>query len=480
MSRKIYIAAPFSSKTTNIKGRAYGEINDFEFITLLERLEKVLTNAGLQVALPHRDKGRWGKHYIEPPHIARICCDMITECDVVIALPQQSRGVHFEIGWATALGKKVILLVRKDEDVSIFTSGLPYVGDVTIHQYLNEDDLINQVERLANTLTESAQQVALSDSSRSDCQYAIIDLGSSTFKLYVATVTDNFINYIKRVQTSEISLSDDVNKFKQIQSHTIEKVAELLLKWKRDLQVYDHLILKVIATGAVRMADNRLNFIRSLKAATGVDITILNASQEAEILYKGTVFDFAVGEDHVFFVLNVGGGTTELITGSKSKIDRIYTFESMGIRKLNQMLQSDPPTDEEYERLVGYVNQLAKQIETQDLPEPEKVLFIHTGGELDYVLAAGCPLEDSALSPTHPKKIQIDDFRIFAQRIRKMSKKQLYQLAPNPENPHWMDGAIASNVIASCIANRIGAKEIIPSNRNIADGLILQLKEGVI
>jgi nucleoside 2-deoxyribosyltransferase len=141
-----YIAAPFSSRTNDISGRAYGEIVDFELVSLLESMEEVLRSSGYSVCLPHRDEGAWGKRYIDPTAIAALCCNLITRSDLVIGLPQQSRGVHFEIGWAAALGKRVILLVHEEEDTSVFLYGLPALGDITVRRYRDKSGLLFQLE----------------------------------------------------------------------------------------------------------------------------------------------------------------------------------------------------------------------------------------------------------------------------------------------------------------------------------------------
>ena len=148
--KEVYIAAPFTSKTNEIEGRKYGKVCDFEFIKFLERIEDVFIQAGFKTNLPHRDEGEWGKIYIKPEKIAKLCYDIISKCELVVALPKKSRGVHAEIGFASALKKKLIILLERGEDCSIFILGQVEVTDTTIIHYSDENDLITQLQLLVS------------------------------------------------------------------------------------------------------------------------------------------------------------------------------------------------------------------------------------------------------------------------------------------------------------------------------------------
>lgn len=138
---KAYIAAPFSRLTSEVLGRLYGELNCSTQIELLEKVESVLREAGYRVCLPHRDRGHWGKVYIEPPEIARMCFREVELSDLIVALPEKSRGAHMELAYAAALKKRLIVFVQPDSDISIFTYGLNKVTPTIVSVYQSDDDL---------------------------------------------------------------------------------------------------------------------------------------------------------------------------------------------------------------------------------------------------------------------------------------------------------------------------------------------------
>lgn len=143
---RVYIAAPFRRMSSKMKNRAYGVIHKQDYIDFLQQMESVLLKAGFEPVLPHRDEGQWGKIYIKPEDIAKICFDLISSSDMVIAIPGRSRGVHAEIGYAAALKKRLIIFLKEGERESIFIPGLGKETQTTVFRYIDEKDIVFRLE----------------------------------------------------------------------------------------------------------------------------------------------------------------------------------------------------------------------------------------------------------------------------------------------------------------------------------------------
>jgi len=121
---------------------------DKDYIRFLEMIAKNLESLGFSVVLPHKDEGEWGKRYIEPEEIARICLNLVLNSDIIVAFPKFSRGVHLEIGFALAHKKRVIICVKKGEDVSIFIPGVEKVGDVSVVEYNSKEEVTDKLKEI--------------------------------------------------------------------------------------------------------------------------------------------------------------------------------------------------------------------------------------------------------------------------------------------------------------------------------------------
>jgi exopolyphosphatase/guanosine-5'-triphosphate,3'-diphosphate pyrophosphatase len=298
--------------------------------------------------------------------------------------------------------------------------------------------------------------------------YAVIDLGSYTAKLTIASIEKEIV--ILQKKESSIGLGQGFGEDKILKHEAIQRASEIIREWQGEIKKHDVIATGVFATGVSQVARNKKELISSIMKETGLGLRILTEEDEAEALFRGVTADFPEGLK--YFTLNVGGNTTRVIIGEKNIIEEIYCVHT-GTIELNRILQSDPPKDDEIITLENTIATCFSKV-CPNWADKELVL-IHTGGELDYVLTAGCKLISSTLSPTHPYKATLGDFEDFARRISMMRKETLRSF--RPQNPKWMEGAVVSNTIAIHIARKFGISEIIPSNRNITDGLLLDLQK---
>lgn len=305
-------------------------------------------------------------------------------------------------------------------------------------------------------------------------KFAVIDLGSSTVKLTVAEVSGSMISVIYDDRSSSFPLGEDIVQIGRLKKDTIMSNAEVIKSWQKKLEDYGVSATRLVSTGAARKAPNKDELADILKSATGLDLEIIQAEDEARILFEAIVCDLSNNNQPVV-ALNVGGSSTELILGKTTGVDAFYSFDKLGVRGLRQFLKSDPPTELEHSILVERINQ---EFAEQSFSSSENSLFFHTGGELDYMISAQYPLEDR-LFLSHPKKISVSRFVAHSDMLRRKIRAELHKLSPDPNNPEWMDGAVVCNALAVCVAITLEISEIIPSNRNLIDGLLLQLQDKV-
>jgi hypothetical protein len=200
----------------------------------------------------------------------------------------------------------------------------------------------------------------------------------------------------------------------------------------------------------------------------------VSESEEAMHVFRAVANDFDPEFPGLLAVLNAGGSTVHVAVGSASgDAPRLRTFD-VGLTGLSQRLyqDGDPPPKDVYELIRRRLMELMGPLATDN---GRRLLLIHTGGELSYLKSAGCPVVWRDYSPAHPWAAGLDDFETFDRRIRTTQLRALYALAPNPADPKWMDGAVASNMVARCAAELLGAEQIVPSDLNVADGMLLEV-----
>ncbi|MEA2020369.1 MAG: hypothetical protein U9M98_01490 [Patescibacteria group bacterium] len=340
-------------------------------------------------------------------------------------------------------------------------------GDIGIPKYVDESNW-----HIFNSIGEKAEL-----QSGKKLNYpvilGIIDLGSSTVKLYVCKVNKD-------------GSAETVHK-KSVYTNLVENFFEKKvlgeLPRKRTLQAVEELLeeadsrgavdVKLVGTGALRMAKNAEEFMSTIKQKTGLELEVLTGEDEARLVFEAVHESFA-GVERPLAVLNVGGSTTRLVTSDPDgEIIKNVSFP-LSVTDLNEKYYAeDIISATDYKKLVGEIEEVLDQKGIGKLEGD--LLFIYTGGELDYMLITGFPLENSDYSRQHPKELSISALEKHAEKMRQMPKDELRSYMPS--NPKWIDGAVVSNALGETIAKRVGAKTIIPSNKNVNDGIILTMFE---
>lgn len=123
---RIFIAYPFTGKIT--ENGLLPEDYIKELVTLKNELQKI----GYNVILAH-EREDWGKSILPPDVCTKLDFEEIRKTDVVIAYPSDppSGGVHIELGWASALQKRIVIIQRENENYSPLIIGLPTITNVT-------------------------------------------------------------------------------------------------------------------------------------------------------------------------------------------------------------------------------------------------------------------------------------------------------------------------------------------------------------
>lgn len=171
---------------------------------------------------------------------------------------------------------------------------------------------------------------------------AIIDLGTNSLRLDIYQVARS--SYINRLHREKIMvrLGDSLYKKMILQKKAMVRT---LMAFKEFNAVLDDLkVDKVIAfaTSALRDAKNKNHFIQLIKEKTGIGIKVIPGYQEARLIAEGVLKNEQIPKD-LFALVDIGGGSTEVIFCQGRKILHSKSYD-LGANRLKQLfLKSHPP-----------------------------------------------------------------------------------------------------------------------------------------
>ncbi|MCB1581830.1 MAG: exopolyphosphatase [Marinicella sp.] len=147
--------------------------------------------------------------------------------------------------------------------------------------------------------------------------YAAIDLGSNSFHLLVASFKSGQIYPIDSVKHM-VRMAAGLDAHKNISDEYLEKAYDSLRLMSERIQNIPDSHIRVVGTNTLRVAKNSAEFIRKAEKILNHEIEIISGREEARMLYLG-VAQSTRGNPSRKLVMDIGGGSTELIIGDGMK-----------------------------------------------------------------------------------------------------------------------------------------------------------------
>ncbi len=143
---------------------------------------------------------------------------------------------------------------------------------------------------------------------------AAVDLGSNSFHLQIGRVVDGQIYPLDAVR-EVVRLGAGLTAEKRIDRASQAAALEALAKFAERLRGFPRPAVRAVGTNALRVAKNAPAFLREARAALGFPIEVISGREEARLIYLGVAHALPVGAQQRL-VVDVGGGSTELIIGT--------------------------------------------------------------------------------------------------------------------------------------------------------------------
>jgi len=189
---------------------------------------------------------------------------------------------------------------------------------------------------------------------------ASIDIGSNTLRLLIVKKTAQGFQPIYR-DREIVRLGRGFLPERRLLPQPMDKALEVLRRFRERAEAEGVTQIRAAGTGVLRRADNGEVFLKKIKKETGLTIEILSGLEEAEIMAKGVLSQFAnlSGETVIF---DLGGGSTEFVFLNQGQIMERLSL-SLGVVGLTeQFLKIDPPGEKDLESLRKHCRIILKKI----------------------------------------------------------------------------------------------------------------------
>ena len=186
--------------------------------------------------------------------------------------------------------------------------------------------------------------------------YAAIDLGSNSFHMIVARFDNQQLHIVDRIKDM-VRLSAGMDKNKNLTPEAEQRALDCLAMFKQRIENLPMRNVRAVGTNTLRSARNAGHFIKKAEKTLGCTVEIISGIEEARLIYRGVAHSIGDNEKQRL-VMDIGGGSTELIIGKGSQtliMESLY----MGCVSYTQRFFADGQIDSQSMRLA----QIAARVE---------------------------------------------------------------------------------------------------------------------
>lgn len=299
---------------------------------------------------------------------------------------------------------------------------------------------------------------------------AAIDLGTNTFHLLIAEVSERVINEILLQERKYVFLAE--NGVDHLPKNIFERAREAGRYFRQVLDRYEVDDVRVVGTEALRRSDNGRQLSQELSHILRSPIHVISGEEEALLIASGVKLAM---EGHPFnaHAIDIGGGSTEVITFTNGQIDS-YTSQVCGIGYLyNHFHSKEPISEKEHEAMRAYISNcyLSYFYSVEGGQKDIAYSIIGVAGSFEVLqsLSGSTPSESSESSD----KIVPVAYNVIGSLLKKILPLDLDQRGDFPGMPPERKKYIIEGLtIMDEIFRITGSRELLISRYSIKHGLL--------
>jgi exopolyphosphatase/guanosine-5'-triphosphate,3'-diphosphate pyrophosphatase len=203
---------------------------------------------------------------------------------------------------------------------------------------------------------------------------AAIDIGSNTTRLLVAEPEKSRLRKVME-QRAYTAIGKDLAKGKgKLSDEKVAEVTEVVQTQVRLAQEMGAEVIKTVATAAIREAKNSEKVARRISKEAGVDVVVLDEEEEGRLAFLGATKSLGHAVEGSIAVVDVGGGSSEVIFGSVAEgVQEVRSWKIGSGSLTGAHLKSDPPSASEIRSLRDEIGDLFEGV---DFDPPDQAVAV--------------------------------------------------------------------------------------------------------
>jgi exopolyphosphatase / guanosine-5'-triphosphate,3'-diphosphate pyrophosphatase len=286
----------------------------------------------------------------------------------------------------------------------------------------------------------------------------VVDLGTNSTRLLVADVQDNTVHELER-RLEITRLGEGVDARGQLLPGAMARVRNVLTDYRRVIEDLAAKRTLAFATSAVRDAENGEAFLGEIEWSYGFETKLLSGHEEALLTFRGVSAGREIEKDTL--VLDVGGGSTELILGGPDGVSFHESYD-LGCVRLTERFPGDPGG------CAAFVRQtLVERVPLDVRPRTA----IGVAGTITQLATLDLGLEREVPDRVHGHRLASDAVAALLARLAPMSVDDIREL--RGMHPDRAPVIVAGTVVVLATQRHFDLDELEVSEHDIMHGAAL-------
>ena len=291
---------------------------------------------------------------------------------------------------------------------------------------------------------------------------AAIDCGTNTIKLMVADLPDGAV--LER-ETRIVGLGQDVDRTGRLADEALARTFAAIDEYAAAIGRHPVERIRFCATSASRDAANAVVFAAGVRERLGVDLEVVAGHEEARLAFDGAVRNLREEPATPVLVIDIGGGSTELILGDTVPTAE-HSMDIGSVRMHERYLPSDPPTAAEVESAIRDID---AHIDAAGIAVETAATVVGVAGTITTVAAAVLDLPAYDREAIDQAVLPAADVHAATARLLGMTVAD--RLALPFMHPGRADVIGAGALVLDRVLRRTRAGSLLVSESDILDGI---------
>jgi exopolyphosphatase/guanosine-5'-triphosphate,3'-diphosphate pyrophosphatase len=298
---------------------------------------------------------------------------------------------------------------------------------------------------------------------------AAIDCGTNTIKLLIGALPAVDVREMRMAR-----LGQDLDRTGRIADEALERAFAAIEEYAELIRAHGVPPERVrfVATSASRDASNADVFVAGVRDRLGVEPEVVSGAVEAALSFDGAVRNLRETPATPVLVVDIGGGSTELILGSTAPDDS-DSMDIGSVRLHERHLHSDPPTAAE---VAACVTDIDAHLDACPVSPADAATVVGVAGTVTQLAAVALDLTAYSRADVDQLVLPVADVHATVERLLAMTVGE--RLALPAMHPGRADVIGAGVLILDRILRRTGAASLVVSDSDILDGIAWSIGAG--